>query len=69
MLLSCDCADKSTTGQTWVASLYVHEARFGARVLSLVKVAKPLLPWWHYCHAVQRCLNTYHFLHTIRGDK
>ena len=34
------------------ASLYVHGARFGARVLRWVGVAKPLLPAWAHTHII-----------------
>ena len=64
--LRCDPAAIKGTRFKWVASLYAHGARFGARVLSLVRVAEPLLLWWHYCDAMQRYLNTCTFLVPFR---
>ena len=64
--LRCDSAVIKGTRLKWVASLYVHGARFGARVPSLVRVAEPLLLWLHYCHAMQRYLNTRHVPRTVQ---
>ena len=41
----CDFAAIKTTRVKLEASLYVPGARFGARVLSWMKVAEPLLLW------------------------
>ena len=50
--LRCDSEVIEGTRFKWVASSYVHGTRFGARVLSLVEMAEPLLLWWHHsCHA------------------
>ena len=68
-VLRCDSAGIKGTRPKLVASWYVHGARFGARVPGWIRVAKPLLLWWHYCHATQRYPNTRHFPRTVQGNK
>ena len=45
IVLSNDSAAIKASRHKRVASLYVHGERFGARVLSLVRMAEPLLLW------------------------
>lgn len=57
-VLRCDFAAIKATRPKLIASLYVHRARFEARVLHWVRAFESLLSRWDCCHAMQRYQNT-----------
>ena len=52
-----------------VTALYVHEARFGARVAGCARVAKPLPLRYPYVYAMQSYLNTRRLPYTVDGSR